>query len=353
MATADELLDLDGVSQRASEIRFDILDSRLAPIGTVKPDLDPVARVTNNSNAAIKRTLQGMRLNAAEQADVNPLTDRIRPVWVLENGSQYPLGVFLFASMDRARSEWGLDADVSAVDQCLILDQPLERGVGYPGGTPIRDAIVTQFQAVGIHSYNVDPSITSRIGAPIHWPAGNTSRMKVLNDLAAMAGAYSAYFDNDGVGVVRRVPDLSTVVPTLVYEAGGRILHGSPVESDDLLEAPNRYIVVDSGDPNAAIVGYYDVPAAAPNSFANRGFVIARVISEQGIESNAEAITRGRAAAAQDAGTFEWVQFSSPPDPRHDTFDAVGYLGGVYREQQWTLPLLEGSEMTHDLRRVY
>lgn len=352
MATADDLLDLDGVGQRASEVRFDLLDSSLQTIGTLLPDLDPTARITNNSNAAIKRQISGLRLNAAVQTDVNPITDRIRPVWVLENGSQYPLGVFLFASMDRTRYEWGLDADVEGVDQCLILDQPVERGVGFPAGTMIRAAIEDQFAAAAIKHYEVDPSITSRVGAPIHWPAG-TSRMKVLNDLAAMAGAYSAYFDNDGTGIVRKVPDLSTVAPTLIYEAGGRIIHGSPVESDDLLDSPNRYIVIDSGDPNAAIVGKWDVPEDAPWSIANRGFVIARVISEQGLASVADAQARAQAAGAQDAGTFQWVQFSSPPDPRHDTFDAVQYLGATYREQKWTLPLREGDEMTHDLRRVY
>ena len=63
--------------------------------------------------------------------------------------------------------------------------------------------------------------------------------------------------------------------------------------------------------------------------------------------------SHARAAAAQDAGGYQWVSFSAAPDPRHDTFDAVQYLGDIYREQGWSLQVLEGGEHRHDLRRVY
>jgi len=351
--TTAELLDLTaGIGQRSSTIRWDVLDLALTKVGEVTP-LIGNASVEQNTNRRINRTLQGVTLAPTDQASLDPFGNRLRPVWVLENGAEFNLGVFILGSMDRARHEWGLEADVPAVDQTLILDQPLEQTVAYAAGTPIRDAIIDQFTIAGVPSFDVDVTITSQLANPISWPAGNTFRLDVVNDLAALGSAFSAYFDNDGVGRVSRIPDLASALPSLIYDSGGRILAGSMVESDDLLDAPNRYIVVDSGNPDQPISGFYDVPPEAPHSAANRGFVVATVISEQGLASEAEAVERARVAYEQHSSTFQWVQFSSPPDPRHDTHDAVMYLGTVYREQGWRLRLTEGSEMVHDLRRIY
>lgn len=353
MATTDDLLDLPlSIGQRASEVRFDLLDQSLDVIGQVQPDLDTRATVAVNINRTIKRTLEGIRLNAAEGADVNPFGDRLRPVWVLENGAEFNLGVFILGGIDRTRWEWGLDADVSGVDQTLILDQAIEQTVALPAGGDVRTLIEAQFAAANVPTYEIDPGIATTAAAPIAWPAG-TSRLQVINDLAAMAGAYSAYFDNDGVGRVTLVPDLASATPDHVYDAGGRILAGSMVETDDLLDAANRYVVIDSSNPDSLVVGYYDVPDDAPHSFASRGFRVVKVIEEQGLGTVAAAKRRAEAAYAQDRSAYEWVQFSSPPDPRHDTFDVVAFLGTLYREQGWTLPLVEGGEMIHDLRRVY
>lgn len=352
MPTSDELIELDGIGQRSSEVRFDLLDATLQLVGTIQPDVTG-AVVEQNTSRRVNRTLSGINLNGAVQATVDPFGHRLRPVWVLENGAEYPLGVFIFGSMDRMRHEWGLDAEVAAVDQTIILDQPLEQTVAYDQGHSVRDAIIEQFTLGNVPSFNVDPGITTEVANPISWPAGQGRRLDVINDLAAMASAYSAWFDNTGTGQVVRVPDLANTIPTLVYGDGGRILADSMVETDDLLDAPNRYIVIDSGNPEAPIVGYYDVPPEAPHSFAHRGFYVPTVIAEQGLPDVAAANARAAAAYAQDQGTYEWVQFSAAPDPRHDTHDGVLYRNVVYREQGWKLPLYEGAEHVHDLRRVY
>lgn len=355
MPTTEELLDLaPGIGQRASSVRFDLLDKTLAKVGTVSPDFGPgIPEVENNMNRSLKRLLRSVRLNASEQGDVDPFGHRLRPVWVLENGAEFPLGVFIFASIERLRWEWGLDADVAGVDQNVILDQPLPHGVAYDAGADVRSAIEEQLTAALVPSFVVDPDIGTQVANPIAWPAG-TSRLTVVNELAALAGAYSVFFDNSGVGRVLRVTDLSFAAPTLIYDRGGRIIEGSIVETDNLLDAPNQYIVIDSSDPEQAIVGTFDVPDEEPNSRLNRGFVIAAPpIQEQGLASVEQANARAAAAYAQAGSAYAWAHFASPPDPRHDTYDAVLYLGNVYREQRWSLPLQEGAPMIHDLRRAF
>jgi hypothetical protein len=238
------------------------------------------------------------------------------------------------------------------VDQTIILDQDITSSFGLAAGDSIRDAILQQFEAALVPSYVVDPEIVTTIAEPILWPIG-TKRLKIVNELAAMAGAFSVYFDNDGTGRVTLIPDLSVAPVEHTYLSGGRMIAGSMVESDDLLAAPNRFQVIDSSAEATPVVGVYDVPPSAPHSFANRGFYVVETIQEQGLEDATQATARAYAAYVESQGGYQWVQFSSSPDPRHDTFDIVDYLGTRYREQGWSLPLEEGSEMTHDLRRVY
>lgn len=355
MPTTDELLDLaPQIGQRQSTVRWDVLDVTLTSVdqGAITPRADSTPTVAVNGNAAIKRTLSTFRLTPADQASLNPFADRLRPTWVLENGAEFPLGVFLLGSLDRLRFEYGLEAEVACVDQTLIVDTPITQSVALAAGDSLRSAIETQLAAAGVPLFDVDATITTSISAPIAWPVG-TSRLRIVNDLAAMAGAFALYFDNAGVGRIRRARAIADETATLIYREGGRIITGSMVETDDLLDAPNRYLVIDSGAAEFPIVGLYDIPADAPHSQANRGFVVARVIDAQGLGSADQALAQAKAAYEADHGGFQWAQFSSPPDPRHDTFDAVDYLGVVYREQSWSLPLAEGAEMTHDLRRTY
>lgn len=351
MATTDDLLDLaPGIGQRAASFRFDLVDRDGAIIGQVQPDTGSVPVVENNVNRAIKRDLRGLVLMPEDEAAINPVSDRVRPVMVLENGDQLAWGLFLFVEASTEVHGYGRVGKGSLVDLNYVLDQPVATSVGYAAGQGIALALEALFAGAGIGNYLVEA--TGTIANPVAWPAG-TSRLQIMNDLAAMAGCYSVYFDNVGVGRVRPVPDLATTEPTVRYLAGRNIYEGSIIETDNLLDSPNRYIVIDSSATEAPIVGVYDVPDDAPHSIINRGFVVARVIEEQGLESVAAANARARAAAAQSAADYKWVTFDGPPDPRHDTFDIIEFLGIKHREQRWVCPLVEGAAMAHDLRRVY
>lgn len=348
----EQLLDLDGISYRASGFTFELLTPALVKIGDLAPFRDEIPTIENNGNRSIKRTLDGLALTPAESAAVNTLNSRVRVSMVLPNGTALRLGVFLFADNPRVRHTYGTPVRASLVDQCFMLDQPVEVSVSYAAGQDVAAALASHFDVAGVPFYAIEISGVT-LGSPVAWPAG-TSRLKIMNHLAAIGGAYSVFFDHDGFGRVRRVPDLTLSNIDVTYEEGGRIYRGSIVETNDLLSAPNRYIVIDSTNPDTPVTGYFDVPDEAPHSIVNRGgLVIPTVIDTQGIGTVEQAEARARAAYAQDSSTFEWVDFDSPPDPRHDTFAVVSYLGNLYREQSWSLPCVEGSAMSHSLRRIY
>ena len=87
----DALLDLDGIGQRSESFRFDVLDIGGSVIGTIVPTAG--GSIENNTNRDIKRTLTGLRLPEADWMAVNWLTDRIRPMWIAENGAVVPVSV--------------------------------------------------------------------------------------------------------------------------------------------------------------------------------------------------------------------------------------------------------------------
>lgn len=350
--TTEDLLDLaPSIGQRSSTFRYDLLDATGATIGSVTPESSQVPTITNDSTRAIKRDLRGFVLSPTDEAAVNPVSDRIAPSMVLQNGDVLPWGRFVFVDGSRAPQTAGTWFRGAMLDQGFILDQALPTSIGYGEGASIRAALLALFADVGLADAFVD-TFSNTVAKPIAWPAG-TSRLVVMNELAAMAGCYSVFFDNTGQARVELVPDLAVVPADRTYPLGGNIYNGSVLITDNILTSPNRYVVIDSSATDAPIVGVYDVPASAPHSFANRGFYVARVITEQGLGTQAAAEARGAAAAAQDAADFTWVSFSSAPDPRHDTFDVVELLGVRYREQRWSCPLQEGAVMAHDLRGIY
>ena len=118
----------------------------------------------------------------------------------------------------------------------------------------------------------------------------------------------------------------------------------------------SRFIVISNGAVSAdavteSIVGRYDVPASAPHSIQNRGFVIPAVTERQ-----IDAASQAQAVAANIGirqTIFERTELITPPDPRHDSYDVIRWRDSNWLELAWSLPLIEGGGMTHVMRKAY
>lgn len=360
--TATDLYDLTpGIGQRFSTVEFDLLDQYNSYLGRLTVDTESTPRIENNINRAIKRTMSGLRLPPDVTADVDTLRMRVRPWWVLQDGSREPLGVFLFADATRAVSTYstvdlatpgvGRITEGSMLDQGATLNQG-SRGINFYGpGTLITDALAQQLDAGGVAEYVIEPS-DATISDWVVWKP-NTKRLTVINDLCRMGGYYSLFFDGLGVAQAIQVPALESAQPTFYYGLGRNVFADSVAESDDLLSAPNVYVVVNTAFTDAPVWGEWRVPAESPHSYANRGFFVVSEHDVQGVESRSAARKAAKAIGQADYATYRWLDIDTAPDPRHDTYDVIDWEGDRYREQAWSLPLVDGAKMHHELRRIW
>lgn len=356
-----DVLTLDGIEGQTTDVRWEVVSPGLSYLGSIDIDADQAVTVDNNMNRSVKRQLSGLRIPAHELANVDVFRDRLRPVWqVVEPASgavlEYPLGVFVFASLARRRARYhaltGTEGSADLGDLLIAFDQALDRSVTYPAGTLVETAIADQAGQAGVLVTDIQ-STGKALSAPVSWVAGRDTRLKVINDLAALAGFYSPWFDNEGVFVARAVPDLGAAPADFDYDDPPRIYDGTIEETDDALAAPNRYLVIDTGATSGSVSGFYDVPDSAPHSIANRGFAVTRVIEVQGLASPEAARDTARAAAAQDTLGYAWTDVQTIPEPRMDTYNVVQFDRELWRVQSWGLTLRHGGPMRQSWRRVY
>jgi len=342
---------MKGTAQRSSTFLFEVMTMDLLPIGILDVNLDRPPVLNNNINRTIKRSISNLTFPMHQAVDVDMLMDHIR-VSMIHSDGVFPIGVFMFADPSVARSTGGDWVDATLVDQGLMLDQAIEVGFAMAPGSLITPAIEERLMSRMIHDFEVEASGRTTGSDWISWPIGTTD-LTIINDLCALLGFYSVYFDNAGKGIARSVPNLAVTDPDFIYGLGTSVITDSIIESNDLLSAPNRYIVVNNGMSDAPVSGFWDVPDSAPHSFANRGMHVARVIDSQSVSDNEQAAAMAQALGQSDTSTYEWASFNTAINPLHDTFNVVQWDGKKYHEQEWSFTLQDGADQRHGLRRVY
>lgn len=355
---ADDRLDLaPHVGQRSATFRFRLVDAVTgAPLGDLTPLRDSRPTLVHDTTRTIKRSTD-LRFERADTAAINTLTDRIT-IAMLIGGVEHPLGRYMFIDQVRRRFTAGIRSDAAIVDEMFIIDQQLDRAftartdVIILNNIKVRDSAdrtLREFLNRYPVTYDIaEPTPFPGVGS---WSAGIYGG-QVVDALAMQGDYFSPWFGNDGKMHFIRSFDPADHVVDLDFDTGNRVIRGSVAESDDLLQAPNRFVVVSNSnifeDP---AVGTYDIPATAPHSIQNRGFVISDVQSLQlGTPDQAAAVARNIGLRHT---VFERVALDTAPDPRHDSYQVIRWRGFNWLELSWSLQLSEGGNMRHILRKAY
>lgn len=356
----DVKLDLsDYVGQRSSTFRFDVVDGITGMrLGNVTPIRDSVPSLSHDTTRTIKRTLT-MAFGKSDTAQLNAITDRIHPYMVFADGVEFPLGKYMFSDLTRQKFTSGKLSDASLIDESFIIDQPIERsftvgdvtegeksGSILQYGLSVNTAINRLLRDVNMPK-NFEQTNISVTG---DWSFG-TSRMKIFEDLATQGGFFSPWVDNTGTLRLIVTFEPNDRDPEFDFDASNAVKYGSVAESDDLLTAPNRIIVVNNQASTLPVYGTYDIPTSAPHSIFNRGFVIAD-IREMQVLSSVSANIVARNIGIRET-VFESVTLNTAPDPRFDSYNVIKWDNAKWLELAWSMQLIEGGDMQHVIRKTY
>lgn len=342
----DPILDLNtGIGQRSCTFRFQLING---VTGQHLGDITPIraASLTHDTTRTIKRQMS-LPLGVEDTAAINTLTDRVLLYMVMADGTEYPLGRYMFTDAARVFTTAGRLGAMALNDEMFLVDQEITAGINGVGraistliGLVLADLLIT---------FALEPSEFISAEA---WGLG-TTRGQILEAISVSGDYFSPWFDNSGVLRFIRTFDPAQQVADFDYDSGFKVYRDQILETDDLLVAPNRFTVISNAaeDPDNPVFATGDVPVNAPHSIPNRGFVIANTQSLQlSTESQAQAVIQG---LINRQTVFERVSLSTPPDPRHDSYNVIKWQGALWLELAWSMSLVEGGAMNHLLRKGY
>lgn len=362
---------IPGVGQRSCTFRFDLVSNDTDQVlGQLTPLRDSVPVLSHDTTRSIKRQLN-LALGRDDSAAVDTIHDRVLISMVLPSGVTYPLGRYMFTDNTRTLYSSGVLASMNLMDEGFILDQPITSAVGNGNVTgrvfnatlfTVREQIHKLCTDVGLDTVFDDCGIFS-LGA---WPIG-THRAQVIEDLAVQGGYFSPWLSHDGRVHMVLAFEPAQVPPDFDFDANDVVYAGNISLTNDLLTAPNRVVVV-SNTPSVGqnpasgtntqpstispvIIGAYDIPASAPHSQQNRGFVIADV-RQMSVTSLQQAQLAATTIGIKQT-IYERAVVTTPPDPRFDSYDVVRWRGANWLELGWSMQLIEGGTMQHTLRKAY
>lgn len=344
----------DSVGQRQSTFTYELVNALTGiRIGEVTPLRSTIPVLVHNTQNTIVRTLSGLTFGVDDTLAMNPITDRILVSMVIPTVGgdlTMPLGRYMYDGFTEQTSTGGPRSQNSLFDEMFIIDQQLPASFTATG--TVMDSIadlLAEFVVTGLIEYNIE---STAWGASGSWAAG-TSRARVLSDLCKQGSYFQPWFDNNGVLQIIRAFDPAVVLPDFDFDDTKVVIRDTITYTNDLLDAPNRYVVINnSGTTDTAIVGVYNVPDTAPHSLVNRGYLVPEVKDIQ-MEANLSQANAAAMAIGQQDTIYERVSLSTPPDPRHDSYDVILWQGERWLEIAWSMQLEEGAPTIRTLRKAY
>lgn len=354
---------IDALSGRLGPRTMNYRYDRLDELNTYLEPIDYVTsgKVSNNALAEIKRTAEFAIL---DRGGINFLKDRIRP-WArlsMPDGGlvEWPLGVFLLSTPDRALSTRGtVTREVKAYDQLVLLrDDTVSTRYSFAEGVAYTDAMATLVgTVVGVTAAIVPSDLVTP--SVLEWEPG-TTKLRILNDILAGANYGSAWFDESGTLICQPYQSPSERASEYTYADGSTgVRVGDATQTLDLMGVPNKWTLV-SGDPAGApiVATYTNENPRSPTSTVSRGRTIAAPVEtvEAADLATLEALAERRAFSASQI--YEGLKFSTAAMPMHSNADVFTLtvpglsIDGKFSEHSWTLELKAGASMEHVVRRV-
>jgi hypothetical protein len=365
--------------------RYELLNRHNQKIG----DLSSVesGEVNMQSLAQIKRTA---RFTLKDNGNINFLSDRIKPYiriyvppgriltreysflsstlpvaneiraapdqggWI-----EFPMGIFLLSSPTRKDQTNGVFREVEAYGGLVILlNDRLESRLVIFSGTRYYDAIVELLLSAGITKYNIE-FIETELKRDIEFEPGK-EKLFVINELLSQINYTPIYDDVNGVFV--SAPYRSPTVKSADYlykDDELSVMYSGVEEELDLFDIPNKWVVVCSNPEQEPMFSTYtNSNPDSPTSTVNRGMTIVDYREVTDISSQESLDSYVQRIAFEASQVYGKITFETAIMPIHDYADILDIeysrlgIKGKYSETSWTIPLVAGGKMKHEVRRV-
>lgn len=334
--------------------RYELLNKNDKPIGKVTAS----GYIDFNSAADIKRVAS---LQIKEAKDIDFLTDRIKPymlIYTKKGTVEYPLGVFMMDSPNRLSEGTGITRSVECYDKTIILrDDKLTARTLFAKGTLYTAAIDTMIASAGITYYRVEPS-EKQLRQDLEFEPG-TSKLQVINTLAAAINYNDVYVDSSGCVIVKAYtnPEARTVEFVYATDKNSVVLPRAE-ETQDLFNIPNKIVRwLETPELECIVAMAENTDPTNKLSIVNRGRTIvdAESVSDIADRATLEAYV---ARLAAEAKIYQTVTISTALMPHHEFLDCLYIVNdklgvsGKYIEQSWNMELTVGGAMRHVCKRT-
>lgn len=288
------------LENRVTDFRFDLLERRWTTNGvpineSVVDQLQGVlgGEVSWTYNASVKG---GGSLEVVEVGqNINWVTARIRPVAILNNETEVPIGVFVAAAPKKDHSAVGVQRPIEILDKCSLLDRDiyadLDTGQALPfslaEGSDVFLTVKNLIERIGESAQMIPTDLGIVTANPMTWEVG-TTLLKIINDLLSAAGYFSLWVDGMGqFQVTKYAPPASrpAIYELLAPFENGNLMAPDWSEDEDIYSIPNRFVATTTGDEeNEGLISTAMLDPSSPYSYFNRGKQWVTAV-EEGVEA--------------------------------------------------------------------
>ena len=314
--------------------------------GKVFPSSSDPPTLSHDTSSSVKRQLS-INLDSIDTSLIDVITDRILPYVKIGTDPAWPLGRYMFTNETDSLSTGGDRGSFTLLDEGFAIDQQLDQA--FSSTDPVNQAIIDLVSQVSFIKMDIEPTPFRAVGS---FSPGST-RGQALTNYTTQGDYFPYWMGNDSFFHMIRTRDPASTIPDFDYDTNNLIVLDSIARSSDVLNAPNRFVVIgnSSGAAKQELVGRYDVPPSAPHSIVSRGFVIPNVVNAQ--VNTQEQVT----AMARNLGIrqtiFERISFDTAIDPRRDSYNVTRFRGENWLELAWSMTCVAGGKVRVTMRKSY
>lgn len=322
----------------------------------------PVIRM--DDAGAIKMSFSGTFARYARDADRRPiepdwLSDEIQPALRI-GGVNYPIGVFLPATVREEDNEGLQTVKIDAYDRCWrVRDTNRAELLYWPAGTLYLDAIEQLLTAAGIETVFKVPCPDEFTEAREDWEPG-VSYLTVANQLLEEINYKPVWFDSNGIAVLEpaAVPDAANITRMFDSADKSTLLLPQLSRETDVWQAPNVWTVTCANPDKVALMSATAVNEnpQSPLSVPRRGRRICsyrqvdNIASQEALQAYAdklrdESMITGERITVK-TGLRAGFGVDTVVGLHYGDFTAIGI------ERGFEMRLEVGGQMTHHIERV-